>query len=463
MASDAKRPKIDGSSTSEGSSKDPLQNFLHWCETVGMTLSNKVYLSEEGTVAKYGMLARNDIEEGEVIFSIPRTALLFQNTTKVKAVLEEGKGSLESTSGWVSLLMALMWEYTSPESYWGPYLSLWPNLKTLDHPMFWSEDERVRLLQGTGIPEAVDNDLNSIQREYSDIVLPFIRSHPDLWDPEKHTLELYKNLVAFVMAYSFQEPLLEDEEDEKEPNLPMMVPMADMLNHVSNHSAHLEFTPECLKMVSVRRIGTGEEIFNTYGEMANWQLLHMYGFAEPYPGNSHDTADIQMSNVYKAAVQGAEVTQSREEQRLLVERWSLLCEMEMVGDKGVFIFGQAGVLTVTELYNTLKILSMPVEEFEEFKENEGWEEVEEGEDEEEKMMQALSNEGIPQLPPAWKKLIHSAARFTLDMYHGDLQTDKELLEDKKAYALLGSRERHALQVRYGQKMILHKLLELTQP
>jgi len=30
----------------------------------------------------------------------------------------------------------------------------------------------------------------------------------------------------------------------------------------------------------------GDEIFNTYGELANWQLLHMYGFAEP-PSNNH--------------------------------------------------------------------------------------------------------------------------------------------------------------------------------
>ncbi|XP_035272697.1 N-lysine methyltransferase setd6 [Anguilla anguilla] len=463
MASEAKRPKVDEDSTSDLSSEDPLKNFMRWCDKIGLTLSNKVYLSREGTVAEYGMLASGDIEEGEIVFSIPRAAVLFQSTTKVKAVLEEAKASLDSASGWVSLLMALMWEYTSPESYWGPYLSLWPDFKVLDHPMFWSEEERVRLLQGTGVPEAVDTDLANIRKEYSDIVLPFMRLHPDLWDPEKHTLQLYTSLVAFVMAYSFQEPLPEEDEDEveQEPNFPMMVPMADMLNHVSNHCVHLEFTPDLLKMVSVRRIAMGEEVFNTYGEMANWQLLHMYGFAEPYPGNSNDTADIPMSNVYKAAVQA---TQSRDDQRLLVDKWSMLCDMEMVGEKGVFIFGQSGVLTVTELYNTLKILSMPSEEFEEWKENEGWEEVEEEEDDEEdKMMRALSFEAMPQLAPCWRRLVHASARFTLDSYRGDLRADKELLEDRVAYARLSSRERHALQVRYGQKVILHKLLGLTQP
>lgn len=56
-------------------------------------------------------------------------------------------------------------------------------------------------------------------------------------------------------------------------------------------------------MVTTQPVGKGQEIFNTYGQMANWQLLHMYGFAEPYPGNSHDTADIQMVTLRRAALQ----------------------------------------------------------------------------------------------------------------------------------------------------------------
>ncbi|XP_010881769.3 N-lysine methyltransferase setd6 [Esox lucius] len=457
MATGAKRLKTDGIS-SDTPVLDPLQSFLQWCEGVGLKHNEKVYFSKEGTVAEYGMLAKEDIEEGELLFTVPRTALLHQGTTKVLAVLEEGKASLENTSGWVPLLLALMYEYTSPQSHWRPYLSLWPDFTALDHPMFWSKDERDRLLKGTGIPEAVDTDLTNIQKEYKDIVLPFMRLHPDLWDPERHTQDLYRSLVAFVMAYSFQEPLDEEDEDEKDPNPPMMVPMADMLNHVSNHNANLEYTPDCLKMVSVRSICKGEEVFNTYGQMANGQLLHMYGFAEPYQSNSNDTADIPMSNVYKAAVQ---VTESEAEQRLLVEKWSLLCEMEMVGDEGVFIFGKLGSLTDTEMYTTLKILCMSAEEFEEFRENEGWEEAED--DDDEKMLQALSNEGLPSLAPLWKRLVHAAVCFTLDSYGEDMQKDRLLLEDKDGHAKLNSRERRALQVRYGQKTILNQLLELTRP
>lgn len=57
-------------------------------------------------------------------------------------------------------------------------------------------------------------------------------------------------------------------------------------------------------MVCVRPIHKGEEVFNTYGQLANWQLLHMYGFTEPHQSNSNDTVDIPIINLYKVATQG---------------------------------------------------------------------------------------------------------------------------------------------------------------
>lgn len=60
----------------------------------------------------------------------------------------------------------------------------------------------------------------------------------------------------------------------------------------------------CLRMVATQPIPKGHEIFNTYGQMANWQLIHMYGFVEPYPDNTDDTADIQMVTVREAALLG---------------------------------------------------------------------------------------------------------------------------------------------------------------
>lgn len=71
-------------------------------------------------------------------------------------------------------------------------------------------------------------------------------------------------MVAFVMAYSFTEPApVTDDDDDSDGDdadgcnvniPPMMVPMADILNHVAKNNAHLDFGKESLKMVAVKPI-----------------------------------------------------------------------------------------------------------------------------------------------------------------------------------------------------------------
>ncbi|XP_068024489.1 N-lysine methyltransferase SETD6 isoform X1 [Melanerpes formicivorus] len=453
MASAPKRLKVAAGSCVRGKgSADPISSFLAWCGRAGVELSPKVRLSREGAVAGYGLLAAEELERGEVLFTVPRTALLSQHTSSIGGLLQEAQESLQSQSGWVPLLLALLHEYTASNSWWQPYFSLWQDFSSLDHPMFWPEEERARLLQGTGIPEAVDKDLANIQLEYSSIILPFMESHPDIFDPKVHTLELYKQLVAFVMAYSFQEPLEEEDEDEKSPNPPMMVPVADILNHVAKHNANLEYTPHCLQMVSTQPISKGQEIFNTYGQMANWQLLHMYGFAEPYPGNTNDTADVQMVTLRRAALRRAK---SEAEQQLVREQWDFLCQLEMVGEEGAFVLGWDEVLTEEELSMTLKVLCMSAEEFQEYKEQEGWED-----DSEEEESSTLSNEALSRLKAPCKKLLYDSVLLTLEAYRSDLRAEQELLDRKEAFEQLSRREQQALHVRYGQKRILHQLLQL---
>ncbi|XP_069510695.1 N-lysine methyltransferase SETD6 [Ambystoma mexicanum] len=450
-------PSVDGpvDGTQEPSSvdiSDALTQFLDWCKEMGMKMNPKVCICREGTVSDYGMLAQGNLSAGELLFLVPRSALLSQYTTSISSVLQKEKSSLASDSGWVPLLLSLLYEYTNSASRWKPYFALWPDLKGLDHPMFWPEQERKRLLQGTGVPEVVKRDLENMQVEYFTIVTPFMRNHPDLFQPERHTAELYKKLVAFVMAYSFQEP--EEEQRTKHPIPPMMVPVADTLNHVADHNAHLEFSTNYLRMVTTRKITKGQEIFNTYGQMANWQLLHMYGFAEPYPSNTNDAADIQMETMRTAAMQGAK---GQMESARIADMWNFLCHMEMVGEEGAFVIGQEEVLTVEELTVTLKVMCFSEEEYNNYKENRGWEEDMVGD----AATNTLTNADIAKFKDSWKKLLHASAQLTLQAYTSDLTTDYAIINDAQAYAKLNSRERHALQVRYGQKKILHHLLELT--
>jgi len=137
MATQAKRRRVAGPVGGGDADPDPVVGFLSWCRQVGLELSPKVAVSRQGTVAGYGMVARESVQPGELLFAVPRAALLSQHTCSIGGLLERERGALQSQSGWVPLLLALLHELQAPASPWSPYFALWPELGRLEHPMFW--------------------------------------------------------------------------------------------------------------------------------------------------------------------------------------------------------------------------------------------------------------------------------------------------------------------------------------
>ncbi|MEQ2239763.1 hypothetical protein ILYODFUR_007847 [Ilyodon furcidens] len=120
--------------------------------------------------------------------------------------------------------------------------------------------------------------------------------------------------------------------------------------------------------------------------------------------------------------------QSDSERQIFDERFQVLCQM--MQENGALVFSKQGCLTESELHSALKLLCMSPDEFSEFKDNEGWEEDDEDDD---KITQIFSNEGLPDLKASWKRLIHEAARLTLRSYgDGELESDRLLMEDQAA-------------------------------
>lgn len=100
---------------------------------------------------------------------------------------------------------------------------------------------------------------------------------------------------------------------------------------------------------------------------------------------------------------------------------------------------------------------MTKEELAEFRENEGWEE-EDDEEDEELVSRSFSFQGLPELKPAWKLLLHEAARLTLQAY-GDEGAEPTEVEGKTAP---NRRHLNASRVRHGQKSILSTLMKVTE-
>ncbi|XP_040109804.1 N-lysine methyltransferase SETD6 isoform X2 [Oryx dammah] len=381
------------------------------------------------------MVARESVQPGELLFAVPRAALLSQHTCSISGVLERGGhadrgGEMRSWARGV------------------PNLRVSPRARRAAEPVGLGAAAAGATPRDAGPGLALEPLLCALARA-GPLGAPHVLARggaPAIAARHRRTrgrgegFGQHPQRVLFHCAAfhgcpprSFQ-------------------PQGPMSGTLPPARGSCDGLQTCLRMVAIQPIPKGHEIFNTYGQMANWQLIHMYGFAEPYPDNTNDTADIQMVTVREAALQGTKVEAER---LLLYERWDFLCKLEMVGEEGAFVIGREEVLTEEELAATLKVLCMSAEEFREFKDQNGWEDDKSKED-------SLTITDIPKLKASWRQLLRDSVLLTLQTYATDLKTEQDLLSNKEVYAALSWREQQALQVRYGQKMILHRLLELTR-
>lgn len=474
MATTLKRPsddklenveEIPKAKASTGDIQDGMITaFVQWANDRNFRINPKVTVTRHGTVSKFGMMAISDIECGECLFEIPREHILMQETCSIASLLAENTSSITSDSGWVPLLLALMYEFHNPQSPWRPYLDLVPDRNDLDLPICWTQKERQDLLQGTQIPAMAETDLQMIHHDFHKVALPFIKNLPDLFPPICHTFPFYLRMVSFVMAYSFMEPInpaLDSFDTEQEKAPPMLVPMADILNHVSKHNAELSYGPACLQMVAVKDIAKGEEVFNTYGMLDNGQLLNMYGFAELFPENINETVTIPIRLLKEVAQQ---LPIHKQKPDLLLAKWQYMQKYNIGDETDEFIIGMKGFLTRYELLMCLKILHLEETAFNIQKDGEfdydedplfGDEDEDDEEDDDDDEL--LRFKDLTKLDADWRNTLKSCAERCLQQYRTNLDEDTRLLNDGRLDMML-NRERYAMYTLYSQKKLLQRLI-----
>jgi hypothetical protein len=133
----------------------------------------------------------------------------------------------------------------------------------------------------------------------------------------------------------------------------------------------------------------GEEVYNTYGEHSNSDLLHMYGFVELYPNNIFDSVEVPT----KFFVEAMKALKNDPEP-LIESKIAAMNEIGLVDEQASFIIGSDGILNEEESLHILqvflcqkiiifssnskfkyilikfKIYSMPLDEFKDFEESE---------------------------------------------------------------------------------------------
>ncbi|KAG8956267.1 hypothetical protein FRC04_004344 [Tulasnella sp. 424] len=329
---------------------------------------------------------------------------------------------------------------------------------TFNTLMFWS-DEELAQLKGSTILGKIGKA--EAEADYREKVLPLITRRPDLFPPAAiathYSLERYHINGSRILSRSFhvekwsgkdqnqesdedsEEPKdmdvddsgsSEDDDEEREDTADVgMTPMADMLNarHGCNN-ARLFYEEGVLKMISTKRILKGEQIWNTYGEPPNSDLVRRYGHVDFVPmedgtfGNPSDVVEIS-GDIAVKLVDAEELEQ----------RVDFFLEE---GGEDVFVI-EAGDDTLPEdllVFLRLLLLSPP------------------------EWRKAKEKESLPKPKPDAEslKLARRVLEERIKEYPTTIEEDDALLQQDTPQNL-----RSAVIVRLGEKKILRKAMQIV--
>lgn len=220
----------------------------------------------------------------------------------------------------------MMYEYLRTTT-WKPYFALLPT--QFDSLMFWS-DEELAELQGSTVLSKIGRD--EADQAFVETVKPLVEKHANVFgDPKDYSAELFHRMGSLVLSRSFhvdskpenddEEKEDEDSDDEEEEREDVadvaMVPFADILNAKSGADnvrtsllykgadrpltsanapqARLFYEPTTLNMMSTSHIPAGAQIYNTYADPPNSDLLRRYGHVDEV--NDSDLVEVGLETV----------------------------------------------------------------------------------------------------------------------------------------------------------------------
>ncbi|THH18749.1 hypothetical protein EW146_g2289 [Bondarzewia mesenterica] len=440
----------------------------------------------------WGAVALRDLSEGHVLFTIPRDLTLSTHTCTLPELFGHSEWQKYNLhTGWAGLMLCMMWEEAQgSSSKWSEYLAFLPT--AFDTPMFWSESD-LEELKGTSMgADKIGRD--GAENDYREKVIPALRSRPDLFgaDPSTrfYSLANYHLMGSRILSRSFlvekwdgkdeeddtegpdnttsmdmdvdeppavsipaaeggteteEEPLLDgkdsDSDDENDPTDIAMVPMADMLNaRYESENAKLFYEQRDLRMVTTKAISTGEQIWNTYGDPPNSDLLRRYGHVDLIPlaegglGNPADIVDIR-ADIVVNSVSELGLSQSPQSSAERVDWWLEECD-----DDGFVL--EMNYELPNELISFVRLLLLPVSE---------WSKI-----------RVKSRLPKAKIDDKILSVAINVLKRRIAEYSTTYEEDERLLSENSVASGLSTNKRHSVIVRLGEKRILRGALSKVQ-
>lgn len=285
--------------------------FLEWLLSRHVEVSPKVEIADFRAQGQgRGLVALEDIDEDEELFRLPRNVLLNAANNSLVEDHPELKEKIQDLTQWEALIVVLLyeWKCKGSSSPWAPYFEVLPINDTdnyiFNQLVFWNEQE-IQKLEPSLVVLRIGKDTASDM--YTKLFPQIVVEEYGVSELKTTTQLEFNRIASLIMSYSFDvEASQTGEEDEESEEsdivresgyLKSMVPLADTLNADTKlHNASLMYTPTFLVMRSIKSISKGEQVFNTYSDHPNAELLRRYGYVEQQ-GSAHDFGEIPLELV----------------------------------------------------------------------------------------------------------------------------------------------------------------------
>lgn len=173
-------------------------------------------------------------------------------------------------------------------------------LPTVYHnTMNWSR-KQLKQLNGCSLLNAIE--YSDTELIYTTQIVPHVTKHCELYNNQSITLQQYNYMVSTVMSRAFdvsQQSL--DEHNVIENSLPVLVPLADMLNtsvHGESINCYVEWNQSGTYILkSMNTIQPQTELLIEYStdKLSNSDTLRRYGFIDPT--NQHIFIDVSIDSI----------------------------------------------------------------------------------------------------------------------------------------------------------------------
>lgn len=274
-------------------------DFEHWLLNSGVQVSPKIKIEDLRHLSQgRGLIATQDIEEDEVLFSIPRNVLLNIETGTLSGINNNREKLLTKYDHWEGLILTILYELSLGEqSKWTPYFKILP--EEFHSLMFWNEEE-LNMLNPSLVLKRVGKDKaeETFNKLIPNALIDLDIGHLNI------SLDLFHRVASTILSYSFDverpdfnEDLEDDEQVQYDGYYKSMVALADLLNADTNlANANLFYETDVLVMKSVKKILKNDQIYNTYGDHPNSELLRRYGYVE-WNGSKFDFGELPLSTI----------------------------------------------------------------------------------------------------------------------------------------------------------------------